>query len=418
MRVKAFRGLRPRADLASRIPSVPYDVLDADEARRLAAKDPYSFLHVLKPEIDLDPDTDPYDDLVYETGRRNLDRMLDEGWLVRDDRPAFYIYRLERGDHAQTGIMALAAVDDYLEGHVKKHELTRPEKEEDRARHMVALSANVGPVLLTYPRVPELSALVNGVVAGKPTVDFTAPDGVRHALWVVEDAVSAKRIESLFAKVPATYIADGHHRAAASARVAAQLRTSTELPRGEASHDWFLGVHFPSHQLSILDYNRVVRDLNGLDPAGFIDRLRGAGFDVKEGHRTRRPTHRRSFGTYVGGHWYLLTAKGETLAKAGPAAGLDVAILTSRVLEPILGIGDIRTDPRIEFVGGIRGMDELEKRVDSGDWAVAFAVYPTGIDEVMEIADSGGVMPPKSTWFEPKLRSGMVVHSLGEELPA
>jgi uncharacterized protein (DUF1015 family) len=415
MRVRAFRGLRPRSDLASRIPSLPYDVLDAAEARSLAEGDPYSFLHVLKPEIDLDPETSPYDDRVYDTGRRNLDRMLEKGWLVRDPEPAFYVYRLEHGDHSQTGIVGLASLDDYLEGRVKKHELTRPEKEEDRARHMEALSANVGPVLLTYNRVPELSALVNGVVARDADADFAAADGVRHSLWVVNDAVSMERIQNLFAKVPASYIADGHHRAAAASRVARRRREGADIPPGEAPHDWFLGVHFPSHQLSILDYNRIVRDLNGLDPETFIDRVRHAGFDVKENHRTRRPPHRRSFGTYVDGHWFLLTSKGEPPGSGGPAAGLDVAILTDRVLEPILGIGDIRTDRRIEFVGGIRGMDELEQRVDSGDWAVAFAVYPTAIEEVMTIADAGGVMPPKSTWFEPKLRSGMVVHSLDDE---
>lgn len=415
MRIRAFRGLRPRGDLASRIPSLPYDVLDRAEARQLAEDDPYSFLHVLKPEIDLEPETSPYDDSVYDTGRRNLDRMLKEGWLVRDSKPAFYVYRLERGDHVQTGIMGLCSVDDYLEGRVKKHELTRPEKEEDRARHMETLGANVGPVLLTYNRVPELSALINGIVARDPDVDFTASDGIRHTLWVVDDAGEVEHIESLFARIPATYIADGHHRAAASSRVAERRREGAENPPGDAPHDWFLGVHFPSHQLAVLDYNRIVRDLNGLAPKAFIDRLRQVGFAVKENHRTRRPPHRRCFGVYVGGQWYLITAKGEPPGAGGPASGLDVAILTDRVLEPILGLGDIRTDRRVEFVGGIRGMDELEKRVDSGEYAVAFAVYPTAIEEIMEIADSGSVMPPKSTWFEPKLRSGMVVHSLDDE---
>ena len=415
MKIRAFRGLRPRGDLASRIPSLPYDVLDGAEARQLAEGDPYSFLHVLKPEIDLDPETSPYDDSVYETGRRNFDRMRNEGWLARDSKPAFYVYRLERGDHVQTGIMGLCAVDDYLEGRVKKHELTRPEKEEDRARHMETLEANVGPVLLTYNRVPELSALINGIVSRDPDVDFTASDGIRHTLWVVDDAGAVEPIESLFARIPATYIADGHHRAAAASRVAERRREGAEASPGAAPHDWFLGVHFPSHQLAVLDYNRIVRDLNGLAPEAFIDRLRQVGFAVKENHRTRRPPHRRSFGVYVGGQWYLVTAKGESPGAGGPASGLDVAILTDRVLEPVLGLGDIRADRRIEFVGGIRGMDELEKRVDSGEYAVAFAVYPTAVEEIMEIADSGSVMPPKSTWFEPKLRSGMVVHSLDEE---
>ena len=415
MRLRAFRGLRPRADIASRIPSLPYDVLDASEARNLAEGDPYSFLHVLKPEIDLDPGISPYDDSVYATGRSNLDRMRDEGWLVRDSKPALYIYRLEHGDHAQTGIMGLVSIDEYLEGSVKKHELTRPEKEEDRARHMETLGANVGPVLLTYRRVPELSALVNGRISREPAVDFTAADEVRHALWVVDDPATVEQIEGLFARIPATYIADGHHRAAAASRVALKHREGAEDPAVDAAQGWFLGVHFPSHQLNILDYNRIVRDLNGLDRKGLVDRLRQGGFAVKESHRTRRPPHRRSFGMYVDGHWYLLTAKGEPPGSAGPAAGLDAAILTDRVLDPILGIGDIRTDERIEFVGGVRGMDELERRVDSGEWAVAFALYPTAIEEVMEIADAGGVMPPKSTWFEPKLRSGMVLHAFDDE---
>ena len=405
--LKSFRGLRPRPDLASKIPSPPYDVMNAAEARRLAEDDPYTFLHVLKPEIDLDPDTDPFDDSVYETGRSNFRRLLDEGWLVQDPGPAFYIYRLESDGHTQTGIAGLASVDDYREGRVKKHELTRPDKEQDRARHMETLRANVGPVLAAYARVPELSALVNGIVAREPQVDFTASDGVRHALWVVDDAASRDRIEELFAKIPASYIADGHHRAAAAARV-------QERHGGSGPRDWFLTVQFPSDQLNILDYNRVVRDLNGLDVAAFLDRIRDAGFSVKENHRPRKPSHRHSFGVYLEGRWYLLTAKGE-LPEDDPARALDAQILTDRILEPVLGIGDIRTDRRIDFVGGARGMDELERRVDSGENAVAFAVYPTDMEQVMKIADAGGVMPPKSTWFEPKLRSGMVVHSLDDE---
>jgi uncharacterized protein (DUF1015 family) len=413
--LKAFRGLRPRADLASRVPSLPYDVFDASEARNLAEGDPYSFLHVLKPEIDLDPGRSPYDAVVYETGRRNLDRMREEGWLVRDPKPSLYLYRLEHGDHAQTGILGLVSVDDYLEGHVKKHELTRPEKEEDRARHMETLEANVGPVLLTHPRIPELSALVNGRMARDPVVDFTASDGVRHALWVVDDPDGVAQIESLFSRIPATYIADGHHRAAAASRVALKHRGRAEDRSGHAPQDWFLGVHFPSNELNVLDYNRIVRDLNGLDREGLVERIRRAGFAVKNDHRTRRPPHRRSFGMYVDGHWSLLTVKGEPSSRSDPASSLDSAILTERVLQPILGISDLRTDARIEFVGGVRGMDELERRVDGGRWAAAFALYPTAIDEVMEIADAGGIMPPKSTWFEPKLRSGMVIHTLDDE---
>lgn len=414
MRIKPFRGLRPRPDLASKIPSLPYDVLDTREARSLAEHDPYTFLHVVKPEIDLPPDVDPYDDRVYETGRKNFDRMLEEGWFVRDSKAAFYIYRLEHDDHVQTGIAGLASIDDYRHGRIKKHELTRPDKERDRARHMEALSANVGPVLAAYRRVPELSAVVTGVASHAPAVDFTAADDVRHTLWVVDDPASVERIESLFAKVQASYIADGHHRAAAAARVAAQRGAGGAANGGgRAPHDWFLTVQFPSQQLRILDYNRVVRDLNGLDPEAFLERVRNAGFDVKHDHRARRSPHRRSFGMYLAGRWYLLTAKVEP-PEGDPVRALDVQILTDQVLGPVLGIGDIRTDPRVDFVGGVRGMGELERRVDSGDGAVAFAVHPTNIDDVMRIADAGGVMPPKSTWFEPKLRSGMVVHPLDD----
>jgi uncharacterized protein (DUF1015 family) len=409
----AFRGLRPRSDLASRVPCPPYDVLDRAEARRLAADDPYSFLHAVKPEIDLPDEVAATDDQVYDRARAGFRAMVEQGWLVQDEQPAFYVYRLEAGDHSQIGLVGLASVDDYVAGKIRKHELTRPDKEEDRARHIEALEAHAGLVLLTYRRVPELSALVRGVASREPAVDFTAPDGVRHSLWVVTDAVARERVETLFSKVQRGYIADGHHRVAAAARVAKKRRQA-----GGGPDDGFLAALFPSHQLRILDYNRLIRDLNGLEPEAFLDRVRQASFDVKKNHRKRRPPHKGSWGMYLGGGgWYLLTFKGEPESD-DPVRSLDVAILSEHLLEPVLGIGDPRTDKRIEAVGGGRGIEELELRVDSGDYALAFAFYATAIEEVMRIADAGGIMPPKSTWFEPKLLSGMVVHRLAEPADA
>lgn len=410
MIVKPFRGWRPRADLASRIPSPPYDVLDSAEARRLAADDPHSFLHVIKPEIDLDPDVGPYDDRVYAKARDNFRRMIDQGWLVRDEHPSFYVYRLSTEDHVQSGIVGVSAIDDYLEGRIKKHELTREDKETDRTRHMEALSANPGPVFMSHRPAAEIDALVDEATAGAPEVDFTDPGGVRHALWVASDETLRGRIEGAFAALPAAYIADGHHRAASAARVAAARRKGG-TGHTDAPYDFFLTVHFPSDQVRILDYNRVVRDLGGLEPAGLVDRLRAGGFEVRDGVTERRPGRPGDFGMYLDGTWYRLESSPDRAGDPDPVRSLSVSILAESILEPILGIGDIRTDPRIDFVGGSRGMDELERRVRDGDAAVAFAVYPTSIDAVMRVSDAGRVMPPKSTWFEPKLRSGMVVHT-------
>ncbi len=404
MIVTPFRGLRPRADLVDRLPSVPYDVIDADEARELAGAEPYSFLHVIRSEVDLEPGVDPHDPRVYERAASNLRRMIDDGWLVRDEQPAFYVYRLTVGDHVQTGVVAGSAVSDYLAGSIKKHEHTRPDKEDDRVRLVEAIGAHPGPVFLTYRSLPELNATVTGVVADPPHTAVTAPDGVLHELWVVDDPTRRERIGQLFAKVPASYVADGHHRAAAAARVAAS--------RGGGGS--FLTVLFPSDQLRVLDYNRVARDLNGLEPREFVARLGRVGFDVESGHRARRPPRARCCGMYLGGTWSLLTARTALVPSDDPLARLDVSILNDHLLGPVLGIGNPRTDTRIDFVGGSRGMDELERRVGSGDWAVAFAMWPTSLDEVMQIADIGQVMPPKSTWFEPKLRPGLVVLPLDE----
>jgi uncharacterized protein (DUF1015 family) len=394
MIVKPFRGLRPRHDLSAKIPSYPYDVVNREEATELAAGDPYSFLHVVRAEIDLPAEVELYDERVYEKGRENFHAMIEQGWLVRDDEPAYYVYRLRMGDHVQTGIVAAAAVEDYVGGRIKKHELTRPAKEDDRVRVVRTLGAHPGPVFLIYRPVEPLNAIVASVVERESDVGFTAPDGIEHRLWVVADPEVCRTIEEQFAQIDATYVADGHHRAAAAARAAAD------------GSPYFLAVHFPSDEVRVLDYNRAVRDLNGLSPEGFLEQLREAGFEVAPASAERHPTKAGSFGLYLAGSWYLLTP-GSLPAELPDR--LDVAVLADRVLSPILGIADPRTDARIDFVGGIRGMDELERLVDGGSHALAFALYPTSLDDLMQVADAGQIMPPKSTWFEPKLRSGLVV---------
>ncbi|HXV77972.1 MAG TPA: DUF1015 family protein [Candidatus Polarisedimenticolaceae bacterium] len=418
MIVKPFRAWRPPAELAAVVASPPYDVLSSAEARRLAAGEPRSFLHVTKPEIDLDPATDPYADAVYATGARNFRAMIERGWLVRDERASYYVYRLTMDGRAQTGLLGAAGVDDYRTGRIKRHEHTRPEKEKDRVRLNDAIGAHPGPVFLAYRGLPELNAIVNGVVADGPRTDFAADDGVRHEVWVVDEPATCRKIETLFRHVPATYVADGHHRAAAAVKVA-ELRDSRQPPGASADREsawrFFMAAHFPYRQLRVLDYNRVVRDLNGMEPATFLDRLARRGFHVGADHRKRRPPSPETFGMYLDRRWYLLTPRPE-LIPTDVVGKLDVAILNDQVLSPLLGIGDPRTDRRVEFVGGIRGMDELERLVDSGDYEVAFAVHPTSLEHVMAVADAGRVLPPKSTWFEPKLRSGLIVQSFDEGL--
>jgi uncharacterized protein (DUF1015 family) len=414
MNVKPFRGLRPRADLASKIPSLPYDVLDRAEALALARNDPHTFLHVVKAEIDLDPSVDASDPRVYAKARENFRAMRERGWLVRDERPAFYLYRQRMGDHVQTGVVGAATVDDYLEGRIKKHEHTRPDKEDDRTRHADAIGAHAGPVFLAYRDVPAIDALVAQGTRGEPALAFDAVDGVAHALWVVDDAAAAAHLEDAFRAVPASYIADGHHRAAAYARVARIRRESGAPPGGGRPFDHFLSVHFPATQLRILAYNRLVRDLHGLEAPRLFRRLDAAGFDVIAPWPAKAPRDAATFGMYLAGTWHLLIARPGTAPEGDPVKRLDVAVLQDRILEPILGVLDPRTDGRITFCGGIRGVAELERRVDSGEHAVAFAMHPTGLEDVMRVADAGAVMPPKSTWFEPKLRSGVVVHLLDE----
>jgi uncharacterized protein (DUF1015 family) len=411
-RIQPFRAWRPRPEIASRVASPPYDVVSSSEARALAAEEPLSFLHVVKPEIDLDPSVDVYSPEVYATGAENLRRLQDEEVLIREAEPALYIYRQRMGDHVQTGIVAGASVDEYEADLIKKHEHTRPVKEDDRTRHIDALNANTGPVFLTYRARADIDRLVERLTAEPATYDFVAPDGIQHVVWVVAEPSDRDELVQTFAGVPELYVADGHHRSAAGTRIRAMRRDSNPGHTGDEPYNFFLAVIFPDNQMKILDYNRVVSDLAGLTSDEFLRRVEEL-FEV-EASADGRPRGPRSFGMYLDGRWRLLTARPGTFPEDDPVQRLDVAILQNNLLAPILGIGDPRSDERIDFVGGIRGLAELEKRVGSGEWAVAFALHPTSIEQLFAVADAGLVMPPKSTWFEPKLRSGLIVRPLHE----
>jgi len=411
-KIEAFRALRPRTDVAARVASPPYDVLNTAEARAMAEGNPISFLHVNKPEIDLPEGTDPYDPAVYAKGAENLKALVDDGFLIREERPALYLYRQIMGDHSQIGLVAGTSVDEYEAGLIKKHEFTRRKKEDDRTRHVDALDANTGPVFLTYRARPGIDRLVDELTAGEADYDFTAPDGIRHTLWIVSDDADVQSLVSAFEAVPELYVADGHHRSAAGTRIRALRRDANPNHTGEEPYNYFLSVIFPDNQMLIMDYNRVVRDLNGLDQAQFLAAVEAA-FTVEECEMSR-PTEPKSWSMYLGGRWYRLVAKEGSYPVDDPVRRLDVAILQENLLAPILAIGDPRADERIDFVGGIRGMEELVRLVDSGDFAVAFALYPTSIGDLFAVADAGEVMPPKSTWFEPKLRSGLITRPLSE----
>jgi uncharacterized protein (DUF1015 family) len=407
--IRPFRGLRPRADLARRVPSLPYDVMSSAEARQMAAGNPESFLHVIKPEIDLDPDIDLYDDRVYARAVANLGRFIAEGILVQDETPHLYLYRQRMGEHEQYGLMACASAAEYDADRIKKHELTRADKEADRTRHVDDTSANAGPVFLTYRARPDIDTLVAGVARAAPDVDFVADDGIGHTLWVIPGGAVTDRLVAAFAAVDALYVADGHHRSASAAAVARRRREANPGHTGREEYNYFLAVLFPHDQLQILDYNRVVKDLGRHTPesllAGLADRFEVAPTDDP------RPRRVHDFAMRLQGRWYRLTAKPGSWPSDDPVASLDVSILQESLLSPLLGIGDPRKDKRIDFVGGIRGLGELERRCEAG-WAVAFALYPTTIEQLLSVADAGRIMPPKSTWFEPKLRSGLVVHLL------
>ncbi len=402
--IKPFAGLRPAAGQASAVAAPPYDVLTTSEARVRAAGKPWSFLHISKPEIDLPPDTDPYSPIVYAKAMENLQAMLKAGILQQDGQACYYAYRLKMGEHVQTGFVAAASVADYDTNRIRKHEFTRPDKEDDRVRQIEALNAQTGPVLLAYPSSVSADTLIVEASRGAPDAEVTADDGIQHTLWVVRDSALIDQISATFDIMPALYIADGHHRSAAASRVAAARNA-----KGESAY--FLAVIFPHHQMRIMDYNRVVKDLNSLDEAGLLAAI-GKNFTVAESTTQVRPARPGEFGMYLKGRWLRLTINPELIPAQDPVARLDVSLLSDHLLGPILGIADLRRDKRIDFVGGIRGLGELEKRVNSGEMSVAFALHPTQMTDLMAVADAGEVMPPKSTWFEPKLADGLVSHML------
>ncbi len=408
--VRPFLALRPAPGRAPEVVAPPYDVLNTEEARALAVGRPYSFLHISKPEIDLPAETDPYAPEVYAKAAENLRAMIAAGILVQDDVPCYYAYRLIMGDHVQTGIVAAASVADYDANRIRKHEFTRPDKEDDRVRQIEALNAQTGPVLLAYPNAPEIDALLNAATQAVPDADATAETGVRHSLWVIRDAASVARLTALFDALPALYIADGHHRSASASRICAARKAANPQHSGEEAYNYFLTVIFPDHQMQILDYNRVIKDLNGLSEAEFLNRI-AANFSITIADGPVKPAQPREFGLYMGGSWRRLHIH-PSLVPTDPVERLDVSLLQNHLIAPILGITDPRRDKRIDFVGGIRGLAELEKRVDSGDMAVAFALHPTHMEHLMAVADANQVMPPKSTWFEPKLADGMASHLL------
>lgn len=412
--VRPFKAVRPTAELASLVAALPYDVMNSDEAREMVKGNPYSFLHVDKAEIDLDRGIDLYDPAVYAKAAANLAKMVQDGVLVQDEKPNLYIYRLGMNGKFQTGVVGCTSVDEYLSGDIKKHELTREDKEQDRIRHVEACDANTGPIFLTYKGKKEIDALVNGwVEKNKPVYDFVADGGISHTVWVVDDEQTIENVQSLFKTVPTLYIADGHHRNASAVKVALKKREANPGYDKNDEFNFYLSVIFPSEQLYIMDYNRVVKSLNGLTDGQFMDKVKEK-FDVSEfaGEGCCKPKKIHTFGMYLSGKWYLLTAKKEILAEDDPVALLDVSILQENLLSPILGIGDPRTDKNIDFVGGMRGLNELSRRVDSGEMRVAFSMFPTSMNELISVADALKIMPPKSTWFEPKLRSGLFIHKL------
>lgn len=411
--VKPFRAVRPVPDKVKNVACRPYDVLSASEAKEEAAGNPVSFYHVIKPEINFPDDFDHYDEAIYKKGRENYEILCDNGIFKKDAREQFYIYQLIMNGHKQSGIVGCCAIDDYFDNHIKKHELTRPDKEEDRKNHVRYGKINAEPVFFSYPHVDDLDAIVSRIKSGKPVYDFTSDDGIQHTFWIVEGEADVKNIEKLFAeKVPSIYVADGHHRTAAGALVGKEFRDAANGNKNDGKrYNYFMAVLFPDNQLQIIDYNRVVKDLNGRNEKDFISEV-GKSFEVTEMKGQYKPEKLHTIGMYLGGKWYKLAARPGTYNDNDPVDVLDVTILSKGILEPILNIKDLRTDKRIDFVGGIRGLGELEKRVDSGEMKVAFAMFPVSMKQLINISDAGLIMPPKVTWFEPKLRSGLFIHEL------
>ncbi|HPX34111.1 MAG TPA: DUF1015 family protein [Bacteroidales bacterium] len=411
--LKAFKGLRPPKEIARDLASRPYDVLNSEEARKEAYGNKYSLLHIIKPEIDLPEDIDLYAPEVYKKAKENFELFQKNGWLVPDDDEYLYIYAQTMNNKTQYGLVGCAAVEDYMNNRIKKHELTRKAKEEDRMKHVRITNANMEPVFFTYPAIPKIDSIVADWVKNhEPIYDFIAVDGFGHHFWVVDDKKTIELLINLFADLPVTYVADGHHRTAAAALVGNEKRMNNPNHKGDEEYNYFLAVHFPDNQLTIIDYNRVVTDLNGMTKQEFINNLK-VHFDIVEkGENIYKPDRLHTFGMYIDKKWYSLTAKPGTYNDSDPIGVLDVTILSNLVFDQMLNIKDLRTSERIDFVGGIRGLEELERRVDSGEMAAAFALYPVSMQQLINIADTNNIMPPKTTWFEPKLRSGLVVHLL------
>ena len=411
--IKPFRGLRPPRELVEQVESRPYDVLDSEEARAEAGNNEKSLYHIIKPEIDFPVGTSEYDPRVYEQAAKNFKKFQDNGWLVQDEQEMYYIYAQTMNQKTQFGLVVGALVDDYMSGIIKKHELTRRDKEEDRMKHVRATNANMEPVFFAYKDNEVIDSLVARYAQGQPEYDFVAPiDGFRHRLWLVKDKADIQTITETFARIPYLYIADGHHRSAAAALVGAEKAKQNPNHRGDEEYNYFMAVCFPASQLTILDYNRVVSDLNGRTPEEFLAAL-AEDFDIECcGKERRHPSRKHQFALYLDGYWYQLTLHDGLADDSDPIGGLDVSVSSNIILNKLLGITDLRGDKRIDFVGGLRGYEELERRVDSGEMKMALALYPVSMDEIMNIADNGKIMPPKATWFEPKLRSGIVVHKL------
>ena len=413
MKIKPFKGVRPPKEYVEQVQSRPYDVLNSAEARAEAEGNEKSLYHIIKPEIDFPEGTDEHDPQVYEKATQNFQMFQDKGWLVQDGKERYYIYAQTMGDKTQYGLVVCAYVDDYMTGKIKKHELTRRDKEEDRMKHVRVNNANIEPVFFAYPDNKDVDVIVAKYTKGTPEYDYTAElDGFRHTFWIIDDDADIQRITELFAAMPAMYIADGHHRSAAAALVGAEKAKQNPNHRGDEEYNFFMAVCFPANQLTIIDYNRVVKDLNGLSDEEFLKKLSEDFIVEKKGTEIFKPSRLHEFSLYLGGNWYSLVAKPCTYNDNDPIGVLDVTISSNLILDKILGIKDLRSDKRIDFVGGIRGLGELKKRVDSGEMKVALALYPVSMKQLIDIADTGNIMPPKTTWFEPKLRSGLVIHKL------
>ena len=409
---KPFKAYRPVPKYAKDVASKPYDVLNSNEARNEADGNSLSFLHVVKPEIDLPENTDPYSSEVYEQGRENFTNLITKGVLIQDSVPSYYVYRLTMNGRTQTGLVGCCHFEEYFDGKIKKHELTRTAKEDDRVKHVECLNANAEPVFFSYRGKKSINDIVEKKISSEPIYDFLADDGIRHELWSISETENLNSIEESFKNVPCLYVADGHHRTAAAARIGQKRKEKNKDHTGEEEYNFFLAVLFPEDQLKIYDYNRVVKDLNGLSVDNFIKKLEGSFLVSKIENDDIKPSRLREFSLYVDSSWYRLIAKEGCWNIEDPVGDLDVTILSERVLNPILGITDLRKDNRIDFVGGIRGLDELKKRVDSGEMQAAFALFPVSMDQLLNIADANEIMPPKTTWFEPKLRSGLFIHDL------